>query len=217
MKSFFQEHKSYFLTVGTFIILSIVFLFFIKKGDVVLFFSENRTDNWNTFFIMVNRLGEEWTYLAGFLFLLFIKKIRHAIFVPVVGSFTMFFSYGLKALFAHQRPKMWAASNHIFINFVPEVYVNVGYTSFPSGHTFSSFAIFGYFALVSKSPFLKVFFAICGILGGLARIYLSQHFLEDILFGGILGISLATGVYYWQSQLSNESSKWWNKSLFLNV
>ena len=74
MKSFFQQHKAYFLTVGAFILTSAIFVFFIKKGDIVLFFSENRSDNWNAFFIMVNHLGEEWTYLAGILLLLMIKK-----------------------------------------------------------------------------------------------------------------------------------------------
>jgi membrane-associated phospholipid phosphatase len=214
MNSFFREHKAYFLTVGSFILTSLVLLFFIKKGDIVIFFSENRSDAWNMFFVFANKLGEEWTYLIGLLSLLFFKKIRYALFIFVTGTFTMLLSSGFKTLFAHQRPKMWAANNDILLNFVPDVYVNVGYTSFPSGHTFSAFAIFGYFALVSKSPFLKVLFAICAILGGLARIYLSQHFLEDILFGGFLGILLATGVYYWQSQLNDAPSKWWNKRLF---
>ncbi len=193
------------------IIGSVVVLFLIGKGDLVLFFSENRTPFWNSFFLTTNQLGEEYMYAVGFFVLLLFVKIRYALFVPLVGGFTALFSFLLKQIFAHPRPKLWFENLEIAVNYMPDFYTNVGLTSFPSGHTFSAFATFGYFALVAKSPVLKVVFCCCAMLGGLSRVYLAQHFFEDIVFGGFCGIVLALAIYFLQTRLQDDNTKWWNR------
>lgn len=59
--------------------------------------------------------------------------------------------------------------------------------SFPSGHSTTAFMIFTALASVSKKAYLQLLFAIVAILVAFSRVYLSQHFMEDILAGGILG------------------------------
>jgi membrane-associated phospholipid phosphatase len=60
--------------------------------------------------------------------------------------------------------------------------------SFPSGHATTCFAIFTTFALIWKrNQRLQVFCAICAILVALTRVYLSQHFLEDVFVGSLIG------------------------------
>ena len=44
-------------------------------------------------------------------------------------------------------------------------------------------------------------------------LYLSQHFLQDILFGGVLGIGVAIIVYFLQNKWSDDAQKWWNKRI----
>ncbi len=215
MKPLFQKNQSYFLVIIPYFLVGIVLLFLINKGDVVIFFSENRSLFLNQLFLLANRFGEVYSYLIGFIILLFIKY-RYALFLPAVAGLTGVFSGVLKAIFAHPRPKMWAQGEGVILNYLPDLYVNVGHTSFPSGHTFSSFAIFTYFALVSRSPILKIVFALMAILGGLARVYLTQHFLQDILFGGILGIILAVSIYILQGKLNNDTQKWWNKRISIH-
>ena len=144
-------------------------------------------------------------------------KYRYAIFVPVVAGLAAIFSTVLKKIFSHLRPKLWLQELGETLTFVPDIYVNIGYTSFPSGHTFSGFAIFGYLALCSNKWWVKLLFATCAIITGLSRVYLVQHFLEDIVFGAFLGTSLAIGVYLLQSRLSNNHHKWWNMRLNLNI
>ena len=216
LKTLLQEQKAYYLSMFTYFIIGVALLSSMDKGDLVLYFSENRTSFWNEFFLATNRFGEVWTIVIGFLVLFFIK-IRYALFVPVVAGVVGLASMMLKKIFAHLRPKLWFEQQDIFLNFVPDVYINSGYTSFPSGHTFAAFALFGYFALVSKSPILKILFSVCAIFGGLARVYLSQHFLEDILFGGFLGMATATLVFLLQKRLNNQSEKWWNISIYNKI
>jgi membrane-associated phospholipid phosphatase len=209
---FLREHRGYNIPILLYFVACFILLFFLNKGDLVLFFSDNRTDFWNTFFVYGTKLGEEYTYALALIGLLFIKY-RYAIFVPIVGGLTAVFSGLLKHFFAHLRPKLWFEALGETLTFIPDIYVNVGHTSFPSGHTFSGFAIFGYLALCSNKWWLKALFASSAIITGLSRVYLAQHFLEDIVFGGFLGTALAIGVYLLQSRLSDNTEKWWNKSI----
>lgn len=61
--------------------------------------------------------------------------------------------------------------------------------SFPSGHTTAAFAFFGFIAIryFSDKPRMQVLMALTAALIGYSRIYLSQHFLEDVLAGMLLG------------------------------
>jgi membrane-associated phospholipid phosphatase len=68
--------------------------------------------------------------------------------------------------------------------------------TFPSGHAATSMAIFGLLALICSRKWLKLIFLLCGVIISYSRVYISQHFLEDILFGSMLGI-LAVIIFYW--------------------
>ena len=62
--------------------------------------------------------------------------------------------------------------------------------SFPSGHTTTAFGFFAFLAIffAKDKPFLQGFFAVCAVLIGYSRMYLSQHFLEDVVTGAVLGL-----------------------------
>jgi len=218
LKQLFKNQIAFIIPMGLYLLIGCFLLAFeIEKGDLVLFFSDNRSESLNQFFIIVNELGEEYIYVLGLVVLLFVK-FRYALIMPLVAGLTAVLSLLLKNAFGHARPKLWFESMGVALNYVPDVFVNGGaFSSFPSGHTFSAFAAFGYFALVSKSPFLKVAFCLLAMLGGLARVYLAQHFFEDIIFGGFCGITLAVLLYILQLQLNNDENRWWNKRLTLKI
>lgn len=70
--------------------------------------------------------------------------------------------------------------------------------SFPSGHSTTCFAIFTTFALFWKEDQrLQVLFALGAIFFALTRVYLSQHFLEDVIAGSFIGTitALVIGIY----------------------
>lgn len=63
------------------------------------------------------------------------------------------------------------------------------YNSFPSGHTAAGFAFFGFVAFIFRAnKWAQFFCAVMAMLIGYSRIYLSQHFLEDAVFGGTIGL-----------------------------
>lgn len=70
------------------------------------------------------------------------------------------------------------------------------YNSFPSGHATSCFVLFTILAYYFTSKIsLQIVFLACAITLALTRVYLSQHFLNDVLAGSIIG-TLSTH-YLW--------------------
>ncbi len=65
--------------------------------------------------------------------------------------------------------------------------------SFPSGHTTSSFACSTVMFLYN--PFLGSIGILYAILTAISRLYLFVHYLTDILFGMVLGITIGIIVY----------------------
>lgn len=68
--------------------------------------------------------------------------------------------------------------------------------SFPSGHTTSAFSLFIILTLFSKKPAYGLFFGSLAILASYSRVYLAQHFFEDIFLGSIIGILGTLLVYF---------------------
>ena len=82
--------------------------------------------------------------------------------------------------------------------------------SFPSGHSASAFGIFLCFALVVKQKWLKLCLFVLACLIAYSRVYLSQHFLGDILAGSLIGVITAIVCYPW---IYSYNKDWLNKKL----
>lgn len=67
--------------------------------------------------------------------------------------------------------------------------------SFPSGHTTAAFSMCLALAVVVGRRGLAAVLALTAVVLGYSRIYLSQHFLEDVLAGAAIGIVTALGMY----------------------
>lgn len=63
--------------------------------------------------------------------------------------------------------------------------------SFPSGHTTAAFAFFGFLSLFCfrNKPVAQILCALAAFTVGYSRMYLSQHFMEDVFAGMLLGTS----------------------------
>lgn len=70
--------------------------------------------------------------------------------------------------------------------------------SFPSGHTASAFAILGSLSFLFTQNYIKILLAVFASCVGLSRVYLGQHFFEDVIFGCLIGIItlISLSVFY---------------------
>jgi len=214
MLAIIKTNRTYFIGIGFFIIIGALILTRIEKGDVVLFFSEHRSAIGDPFFRYFTKMGELFVYLLATIALLF-YRYRYAFLVPLTGFITLGLSLATKYYFQHPRPVLFFKEMGIFdqVNLVEGVAL-LNRLSFPSGHTMSAFAFYGLLAFIlPKKRLMALLLVIVATLVALSRVYLVQHFFEDVYAGAMLGTLIALLVYYAQSFLSHDSNRWYNQSL----
>lgn len=120
-------------------------------------------------------------------FLLLRRKYHACLYVALSVGSAMLASSLLKMLFARPRPDLVAHGSYVYT------------TSFPSGHSMMSSAIFFTLAalLASLEPsrrvraYLICLAALFSVLVGVSRVYLGVHWPTDVLAGWTAGIGWA--------------------------
>jgi membrane-associated phospholipid phosphatase len=179
--------------------------------DLLAFFNPIREGFWIPFFQYATLLGEPFVFVICFVILIFFNY-RWALMVPICGLSTMLISFVLKSIFSHPRPFYVLRTNNWLdkIRMLDGVVTYEGFTSFPSGHTFAAFSIFTLTSLlISDKKYFPYVALSCCLLVAASRVYLIHHFVHDVLFGMILGVSLAILLYMLQW-------KYLNRFAFLN-
>jgi membrane-associated phospholipid phosphatase len=80
------------------------------------------------------------------------------------------------------------------------------HNSFPSGHATQAFAIGGLLVFFARAQWQKLSLLLLALLTAYSRVYLSQHWLVDIIGGSIVGITAALLLFFTVSKIS----KWQN-------
>jgi len=210
-----KENLGFLIPFLWFLLGGAILLFFIEKGDAVLYLNKTRTDFWTTFFCYFTKVGEEWSYiLIAVLFAYFINY-RAAFSLALAGLLTGVVSFLLKTFFAHPRPKtfFWQEGMLDQITLPTGYSLYQGLTAFPSGHTMSAFALFGLVALsLSGKNLLGFALFIIALLIGFSRVYLFQHFFEDVYLGAVLGFLIAIFLKYVLKKPWFLPNDFWNRS-----
>ncbi len=174
--------------------IGLAMLLVVPHGAEILFFNTWRVEPWNTIFRFISSLGESYTHIIMTIILLF-RKYRFALMVACVGLFSIPVVYLLKDQIGTDRPLTYfrMQNREEAVTIVPDLDLNVGQTSFPSGHTSAGFTLCTALAIVSgtRYPRSGIFLVALGTLIGISRIFLVQHFLIDVLGGAMLGVLIA--------------------------
>lgn len=106
----------------------------------------------------------------------------------------------LKKVFDSPRPKLYFQSK-AFMQFVPGVDVHL-FGSMPSGHTVTAFAVALFFSnFYSKGKsWVQILLLLIAVLVGISRVYLNQHFFEDVAAGSFVGIVLTILIMHLENQ-----------------
>ncbi len=165
--------------------------------DAIEVFSRHRSDFGNTFFPLVTQLGEVWAF-AFFTVLFAVLRNKVAILIPLAGLTVMGLMYWLKDILAHPRPILVIKAMHLEsqISLVPNVELLNGLNSYPSGHTTAAFALFTLVALAYPRWWAQLLAFCTALTVGISRIYLVQHFPEDVFLGALIGVTVAMIFYY---------------------
>jgi membrane-associated phospholipid phosphatase len=87
--------------------------------------------------------------------------------------------------------------------------------SFPSGHATSTFALAFFLAMIIsfKNKFANMAWVVLAIIVAYSRIYLAQHFLEDVMVGSLIGVLTAMVSTLWFNKMAFFRKDFFDRSI----
>ena len=168
---------------------AILFLLMTSKVDGFLWMNSYHNKSLDLFFEIYTNVGDGLFSLGIFLLLLFLRKPLPA--WEIIFSFLLagLMVQIVKNIFPMPRPKTLLLTTG-YPHFIEGVTL-VGNASFPSGHTASAFATATILSIFTKNKKISLLYLLAALLVAYSRIYLAQHFLQDVLCGSMIGIIAA--------------------------
>jgi len=160
----------------------------------------------------VTDLGDGWTTIALTLILLLFSYRKAFLLATSYALTGGLLAQSLKFIFDAPRPKLYFQNQLSRIHFVSGTHV-LSTHSFPSGHTITAFStslVILYFLKNKKWGLLLFCVAMCV---GYSRMYLSQHFFEDVTVGSVIGV---VGTALWLNWIDSKPflhKGKWNRGL----
>jgi len=187
MRKLVLDLKLYLLVSFLFISSLLVGVVCYGKKPLHLYFNHFNSPFQDLFFKYFTHFGDGWFAIVLLIVLLFFINIRKIVIGLAAFLLSGLISQIMKKVFFfdHLRPSKCFSPDQL--HYVDGVVLH-SYNSFPSGHSTTAFAVFLFLAFVCKNKFYQVVFAIVACLTAYSRVYLSQHFFEDVAVGGIIGI-----------------------------
>ena len=163
------------------------------KVQTHLMLNGYHTQGLDVFFKYATKLGEGFPVYLGIAILIFSR--RNGLLVLLGQGLTCIVTQALKFAFAHPRPATYFKEMGVDLPAtVDGVKLRTAFNSFPSGHTSAAFALFTCLALMTPRKWSPLWMTAAWLVA-YSRIYLSQHFLEDILLGSLIGMVSSCAVY----------------------
>lgn len=126
--------------------------------------------------------------MFGVLILLFLfKNKKTSLIFAVSGILTLLLTHFFKKVIFKGMPRPVAFFDKGTLHLIEGVKM-AHWNAFPSGHTMAAFAIATVLIYTTTNFYLRLLYLLLAILAGFSRVYLSQHFMMDILAGSALGI-----------------------------
>lgn len=192
MKLLIKDNKLSLLLLLAVWVLSIYILNCYDKGMSVLWFNEQRTVFFDYFFMWATKLGEPIIIVIVSGILMYSNWRKGVLLAGSLVLNTIIVQLLKRQVFSgHMRPIYYLKDQLSLIEGL-DVHSNF---SFPSGHTTGGFTLFFMLVLLIKNQTAKISFMFLGVLVAISRVYLSQHFLEDVFAASVLA-SFTCLIYY---------------------
>lgn len=159
----------------------------VSRQEAYFFINKLHTPAGDFLFPLITELGSVSAAVLISLLLLIVNR-RAGAMMSTAYLFTAAISFTLKAIIGFPRPHRYFASRLQEIYFVPGVSVLDNFRSFPSGHSVCAFTAATVLSYYVKNKYLCPVYLALAMLVGYSRMYMSQHFLEDVTAGATLGV-----------------------------
>lgn len=173
---------------ASFFCIALFVIFYTDKLQLHLFFNGFVTSSLNSFFKYITYIGDG-VFVLSLVFLMLFYNVQKSLTVLLCYAVSTGVTQGIKYLFFSDadRPSLTFQILHIPLNLVDGVDVNI-HRSFPSGHTTAAFSLFFCLSFFSRNNYVKTAYFLSALLIAFSRVYLSEHFFEDITAGSFIGV-----------------------------
>ena len=212
LSSLFKANRSFFVGFFLFLILSLFIMLGYSKAQGFYLLNPYHSAFFDDIFIYYTYAGDGFFCVAIGLLLLFFRKKFLGLMVLSSYAISGIIAQVLKYYILEARPAVYLKET-FYKYFIENVTLH-NLHAFPSGHSASAFAMAAVlsFAVVNKK--YSLFFLAAAVLVGYSRIYLAQHFLDDVLAGAIIGLLSAIFCWIFLGKIFNRISqmRWRKKS-----
>ncbi len=193
IKILYKQNRYFFLSYFVLLILGFFILITYSKTDG--FILMNPLHHWalDYFFIPYTYLGDGWFTIALVIILFFSKKRYLSLMILSSFALSGIITQVLKFFIDEARPAYYLAKTN-YSYFIDGVTLH-NLHSFPSGHATSAFALAATLGFAVKNKNYSILFLLIAALVGYSRIYLGQHFMNDVLVGSIIG--MLSAIFCW--------------------
>jgi membrane-associated phospholipid phosphatase len=194
LKAIITGNRLFFVCWGLFFVIGLLLLLFLGKADSFVDLNPYHRTALDTLFVWVTFMGDG--LFSVIVIAVFLVRRRWSAAIQVTAAFLLsaLVAQILKNAFSMPRPMQYFPQGS-YPYFIKDV-THLGFASFPSGHTTSIFALVTMLALFTPNQRAKVAYLFAGVLVGYSRIYLGQHFLNDVLMGSCIGMIMAVLVHW---------------------
>ena len=168
-----------------FLLLGAAALFYWNKEQVFLWLNHQHTYTADVILKYFTYIGDGIFMLGLGLLLLLFRMRKLGVLMLLSFLLSGLLAQSIKRIEERPRPGLHFQNPDI-IHRVDDVLLK-GKNSFPSGHTTTAFATFSLLAFASRNKFVQFLYFAIAVTIGYSRIYLGQHFAEDVLMGAAIG------------------------------
>jgi len=211
IKDVLQQIRPFFILYLILLTACLIVKVFFTREEIY-FAVNSRYSPWADFIMpYITDMGNGWTIVV-FSVLLLLYSYRASLLMITTFLFTSLCVQIAKFFFDAPRPRLYFTKEISKLRFVKGVEI-LDHHSFPSGHTLTAFAtgvLLTYLAKNKNWGILLVFF---GALVGFSRMYLSEHFFEDVIGGSVMGVFLTIFWIRWLDSRKFIQAPGWKRGL----
>lgn len=190
----FRQNSLFFGACILFFVLGAGLILSQDKGFAVLWLNQWHNPVFNLFFSYYTVVGDGVFYALVVIALFFWKKRAALLGLACFAASGLAVQIFKRWIFADVPRPITYFGTKTSLDLVEGVSIHA-WQSFPSGHTTTAFSCFCLLALLIKSRAWGLLFFFLALLAGISRMYLVQHFFEDIYAGAWLGTVLTWLIY----------------------
>lgn len=207
-------YKVRFFFIPYLILIAICLIIKLTYTREEVYFAVNAR-NWSwadTIAPYITDIGDGWTTITIALICLLFSYRKAFVLAGSYAFSSAIVAQSLKFMFAAPRPKLYFHDQLSRIHFVAGT-DQLSYHSFPSGHTVTAFSTAIVLAYWAKKKFWGVPLLLTAALVGYSRMYLSQHFFEDVSAGSVIGVVVTVIWLWWVENRKFMKPAKWDKGL----